>query len=750
MDRRTFLADTAILALMGATRKPGVKDADTSSSSPTAPQISSSGDSWKITNGLVTKCLRWQDGRLLGWLEVSGINTVGENLLGEIFVTRSGERWPGQKAGARLLAARPSQSADESRLELDFGADDDPLQVTMIYVSRRNDPAIEQICRLRNGGSKRVDYLHPFDSCFLSIPLSKTGASSSHIAACTTHDPVVHWVEGVHDDSKQGDEIYRTYRVASQPVPARETIDFESGKWSSNEKQPAALVQIGKLVYFAGFGWSGEWSMSLANRTDVFLVQAGVADTVISLTPGETLESPPSFYGVVQGTPEDGWNCIHTHCRLAIMPSVPDDFPWVTYNTWYNFNANLQEESLRAEVDRAVELGIEVFYLDDGWFEGSSSRGRWGRGAGKWVENKEKFPHGLAAFAEYVHDKRMKFGLWVEPERVDALFLDKPALPQRSWLATRQADLVRWGFMEGDATQPSYQVCFGCPEASEWAIESLSKMIRDYSVDWLKWDHNRYEVCEESRHGHGANDGDWAHTRGVHTVMAALRNMFPNLIIENCAAGGHRFDFGMMRHTHVTWTSDQTSPAYVSRHHIFGASHPYPPQYLTSWFIPQGSDPALSNLSPAQIDTLFRSHMLGAFGISATLGSWSPRVSASAKHAISLYKQLRPFLRGKQAWLTPQSELFSPELDPSPYWDSMQMWKPETDESVIYAFRSTSSAGTTVLQPRFLRNSRTYTVRDEDRRMPFRRVSGRTLLEAGVEVEAPEENTSCILYITPA
>jgi alpha-galactosidase len=146
----------------------------------------------------------------------------------------------------------------------------------------------------------------------------------------------------------------------------------------------------------------------------------------------------------------------------------------------------------------------------------------------------------------------------------------------------------------------------------------------------------------------------WAHTQGVYDVMQALLKEFPGLIIETCAAGGRRFDYGIMRFSRATWASDATQPAHVVRSHVFGASHAYPSQYLTTWYVRSSQDLSSIGVEPAQIDSLFRSRMMGAFGISDVLSKWSPEIERSGRRSITLYKRLRRFLRGQKAWLTPQ------------------------------------------------------------------------------------------------
>jgi alpha-galactosidase len=176
---------------------------------------------------------------------------------------------------------------------------------------------------------------------------------------------------------------------------------------------------------------------------------------------------------------------------------------------------------------------MECFYLDAGWWDGSVDRGSFGKALGSWVENRKKFPSGIASFADSVHGLGMQF-VWVEPERVDGALADQGPDPLReAWLAHRDHPLSR-----PDGTR---QLCFGCPDAVEWISRKLLYLVREYKVDRLKWDHNFYMPCNRADHGHQAGDGGFAHIQGVYHMLAKLRESFPRLVIENCA--GNRIDF---------------------------------------------------------------------------------------------------------------------------------------------------------------------------------------------------------------
>jgi alpha-galactosidase len=85
--------------------------------------------------------------------------------------------------------------------------------------------------------------------------------------------------------------------------------------------------------------------------------------------------------------------------------------PPMGWNTWNIFQTKISEDMLKEMVDMYVnsgmrDAGYQYFVLDDGWM--SMERDA----AGSLVADPVKFPHGMKAFADYVHSKGLKFGIY--------------------------------------------------------------------------------------------------------------------------------------------------------------------------------------------------------------------------------------------------------------------------------------------------------------------------------------------------
>ena len=85
--------------------------------------------------------------------------------------------------------------------------------------------------------------------------------------------------------------------------------------------------------------------------------------------------------------------------------------------------------------------------------------------------------------------------------------------------------------------------------------------MRRYQLDWIKIDYNidvgdRFDPARNEQSGRRLHD----HVAGYYAWLDAIRAAHPDLLVENCASGGLRFDLGIMAHAHTTWLSDVVDP----------------------------------------------------------------------------------------------------------------------------------------------------------------------------------------------
>lgn len=234
----------------------------------------------------------------------------------------------------------------------------------------------------------------------------------------------------------------------------------------------------------------------------------------------------------------------------------------IVINNWEATYFDFNTKKLCKIVDSVKNTGIDTFVLDDGWF---GVRNHDKSGLGDWFVNEEKV--NLREIIDYTHKNGLKFGLWFEPEMVN----------EQSELYKAHPD---WA-MKVDGLTP----CTGRDqlvldltrkEVRDYIVESVSKILREYPIDYVKWDMNR-SLTENYSKWLGKNGKETHHryVLGLYDICERIVNGFPNIFFEGCASGGCRFDPAMLYYFPQIWTSDD-SDAYMRTIIQYGTSMCYP------------------------------------------------------------------------------------------------------------------------------------------------------------------------------
>ncbi|MCF4098129.1 alpha-galactosidase [Maritalea mediterranea] len=234
-------------------------------------------------------------------------------------------------------------------------------------------------------------------------------------------------------------------------------------------------------------------------------------------------------------TADQGLNgCAIAFQRLVkanLKSEVRDEVRPVHYNCWEAVYFDHKLEQLKHIANKAAALGAERFVLDDGWF---GNRNDDTSSLGDWQVDPKKFPDGLTPLIEYVRGLNMQFGLWVEPEMVNANSALYRAHPE--WLLGPADQLPG---------RHQFVLDMALEEVQDYLFDQLSALLNQYEISYLKWDHNRVLPFKHA-----------AQTEGTYALLARLNDAFPKLVIESCASGGGRLDYGILQHTQRVWLSD--------------------------------------------------------------------------------------------------------------------------------------------------------------------------------------------------
>lgn len=314
------------------------------------------------------------------------------------------------------------------------------------------------------------------------------------------------------------------------------------------------------------------------------------------------------------------------HREWRTRPQHPRRPRPITLNTWEAVYFDHSLPKLLALADAASDVGVERFVLDDGWFRGRRDDTA---GLGDWEVDGEVWPDGLHPLVDRVTSLGMEFGLWVEPEMINP-----------------DSDLARahpqWILGGRDELPPSsrYQQVLDLSREDAYAYVAgqLHALLDEYTIAYLKWDHNRDLVDAGS--GPQGRARVHAQTQALYRLLDELKERHPGLEIESCASGGARVDLGILERTDRIWVSDSLDPIErVANQRYTGLV--VPPEmmgmHLTTPHVHSSGRTVSLSLSGAVA-------LFGHFGIEWDLTTLSAQERSDVAAWVALSRRVRPLV----------------------------------------------------------------------------------------------------------
>jgi len=350
------------------------------------------------------------------------------------------------------------------------------------------------------------------------------------------------------------------------------------------------------------------------------------------LAPGESFESPEAvlchapagFTGLSQK--------LHFFVREHVVRGR-----WkrktrpILLNSWEACYFDISERGLVALAKAGRDIGVELFVLDDGWF---TSRSDDSRALGDWTPDPKKLPGGLAGLCRRINALGMQFGLWVEPEMVNrdsALFRAHPdwamSIPGQPHAEGRQQRLL-------DLANPAVQ---------DHLIETMTALFSSAPISYVKWDYNRNFSDVFSPQLPARRQGETAHRYilGLYRILGELTRRFPDILFEGCAAGGNRFDLGILCFFPQIWASDNTDALARARMQE-AYSYGYPLSCVAAHV---SACPNHQTLRNAPLDSRFAVAAFGLLGYELDLRDLSPAQRKELRAQVETYRRWREVLQ---------------------------------------------------------------------------------------------------------
>ncbi len=603
--------------------------------------------------------------------------------------------WPSQL----LPAVAQDGGTEQSRIWVEPVSG---LQVKCTFQTWPGSPTVEWTVTCKNTGSEDTGILQDLEGLDIRLPL-KGGTATLH---------------GMRGDNCTM-ESYEPFDVALTagfkkqfgPPGSGKSCDGAAGWPYFNLQLPGGGVQ-------AAIGWPGQWGAVWEITGDAVHVAAGQQKTHMVLHPGEEIRSPRIallfWKGADTVRSQNLW-------RRYYMAHVLPEIQGKKQQPISQIQVDGSVPGI-ADVDAVLKAGIhpDVCWRDAGggatWYPSAAGpyKGNdvW-LNTGTWDVDPVRLPQGFRPFSNYVRSKGMQFLLWFEPERVG---------DPNSYLGKNHPEWLLPGSSHGGILD------LGNPVALKWLTDHVDKMITEQGLDWYREDMNGVGPAPAWRKAEAPDRQGAVENHYIQGHLAfwdALRQRHPGLHIDSCASGGRRNDLETMRRAVPLLRSDfqfPDMPEVIEGNQAQTWS-------LSEWLPYQGTGCYFPDLYS------LRSFYLAAFG---TVGT-----TPLQKQAYDECTRLAPLMLADYYPLTGYSRSLN-------QWIAWQWNQPEKGQVAVQAFRRkecTEASITVILHG--LNPRKTYSIENADTHIAGT-VSGKVLMESGLNIEIPSAPGSALLFLKSA
>ena len=499
-----------------------------------------------------------------------------------------------------------------------------PVTVRLYYKAYQRVDIIETWTEIFNGEKKAIS-LKRFDSGHIVFRQNDVWMTHMHGSWAAETEPT------------------------SEPVTnGLKTIRNSDGARNAQADAPEVMIsldgcpqeQTGRVIG-AALCWSGNYELrmnTISHREHHFYAGIDPLASEYVLDPRETFATPHLALAFSTEGMGGVSRTFHRWARTEGYLHRGMNTGDILLNSWEGLYFDINEERMLQMMTDIAQFGGELFVMDDGWFGGKYPRNNDVSSLGDWIVDTRKLPRGIKSLTDGAKERGIKFGIWIEPEAVNTkseLFERHPewALQTKG----RQLRLGRGGTQAIlDMTNPAVQ---------DFVFNIVDTLLTNYpQIAYIKWDANvsiqNYGSLYLPRHKQNNIYVDYH--RGLIRTLERIRAKYPNVVIQDCASGGGRVNYGLLPYFDEFWVSDNTDA--LQRIYI---------QWGTSLFFPANAMAAHINHCPygitggRVIPVKFRCDvaMSGRLGMELQPKDMTEQERQQCTRCIADYKELRPIVQ---------------------------------------------------------------------------------------------------------
>lgn len=416
-----------------------------------------------------------------------------------------------------------------------------------------------------------------------------------------------------------------------EEASSKRTSVTNNSSWSCSEYSPQGILHNEKTNQTAIWQIenNGAWHFEIEDTDNGGLLNIQLSGSEEydnnwwkNLSAGESFTSVTVAYTQTNGNFENGIAEMTKYRRVTRRVNDDNQKLPVIFNDYMNgLMGNPTTKNEIPLIDAAYKIGAEYYVIDCGWYDS----GDWWDTVGEWKQSLVRFPNGIAELMDYIREKGMVPGLWLEIEVMGVNAKLAKELPD-NWFFMRHGKRVK------DIGR--YHLDFRNPAVREYATSVVDRLVNEYHLGYIKMDYNTPTGIGTDLDSDSMGEGLLEHNRAYLKWIDSIFEKYPELIIENCGSGGLRHDHAMLSRHSIQSLTDQTD--YVRNGAIasVGASVMTPEQCAV-WSYP------LKRGDEEEVIYNMINSMLGRIHQSGYLNLLTNKRLALVSEAIAVYKEYR-------------------------------------------------------------------------------------------------------------
>jgi alpha-galactosidase len=560
------------------------------------------------------------------------------------------------------------------------------LEVRCVAVEYSDFPVVEWTVYFRNAGTADTPILERIQALDIRVERGEGGEFL---------------LRGNRGDDN-GPSGYQPFELALGPN-ANKKFAAEGGRPTNGGAFPYYNLAMPGGGLILAVGWPGQWAADFTRDAgNALQITAGQELTHLRLKPGEEIRTP--LVAMLFWDGKDAVRAQNLWRRWMIADNLPKlagkriaPLLWFCSYAYFDSGTKYNESGEKQFIDILAKNGIrcDMWWMDAGWYP---CKGIW-QNTGTWEPDPERFPNGLKAVSDQVHDKGMKMIVWFEPERVAG----------DSWLAKNHPEWLLGGTL----------LNLGNAEARTWLTDHIDTLLAKQGIDYYRQDFNLDPLGFWRNNDTPDRQGitENLHVQGYLAYWDELRRRHPDMLIDSCASGGRRNDLETMRRavpllrSDYQWGSLDTTAG--NQGHTYG---------LASWIPYFGQGVYMND----EVVYCARSYMCPGFCVAADI--------RSDRMDWKIYRQLVDQWREVADCYLGDYYPLAPYSLAADVWMVWQFNRPEQGDGLVQAFRREKSDYESVrVKLHGLQADAVYALKNLDQTDAIQ-MTGRELMETGLPI----------------